>query len=269
MSAAIHVFELRRIWSRIHDALYSCKRDPHISKRNAEVKNIQSALDSWRQQIPMFDGTSHEVLSAWTSEEWFELAYSNSVLMLYRTAITTTRDGSHEAMLRSSEAAREVCNRYRRVYLGYPVSFTWGALHILFVAGLTYLHCLWSSEKVRQTHKLNEVRSVCAGCSAVMMIIAQRFVSASSYEHIFQELASKTIDMLQYQMTHDVGGGRLLENRNLPRETSDIGDNYDISGWFPVEGDVEMPDGAEYMISSMIHDLNDWEEASFHRIIEG
>ena len=42
--------------------------------------------------------------------------------------------------LECAESAAVLCNVYKELYLGPGMSHTWGALHILFLGGLTFLY---------------------------------------------------------------------------------------------------------------------------------
>jgi hypothetical protein len=97
-----------------------------------------------------------------------------------------------------AEHAREICLRYRRLYQnkGARVQFTWGSLHILFLAGLTYLFCLWRSPRTRAKTKQTSTMQTCMACTTVLIIIAERWSQAVPYRDIFETLSERTMDML-------------------------------------------------------------------------
>ncbi len=67
---------------------------------------------------------------------------------------------------------------------------------MLFLAGLAYLYCLWSSSSVRMTARRGDVCTTCTACTTVLVIMAERWKAASPYRDIFETLASKTINMI-------------------------------------------------------------------------
>lgn len=262
MSGAIHMFKLRRIWSRIHLALYSNRNDAHpINQelKTADVARLRVELDEWRGQVPSKAGPNTALVSAWISKDAFELAYFHSILLLYRGDITQWRSndvGCTNAFFECAHAAQEICCRYRRVYLGDPVGFTWGVLHVLFVAGLTYLHCLWTSIEVRKATRVEEVRSTCTACTMVLMVIAERFESAASYRDIFEELAARTTDKLtnhsnQY-LPQPQPADALIQSSTITGE-----DEFDITQRITTMGEMDMSDDMEMFLSSVIRDVND------------
>ncbi|EHY58965.1 hypothetical protein HRR83_001770 [Exophiala dermatitidis] len=121
------------------------------------------------------------------------------------TAATTAMGPNAEAdaaadadgiFLSCLRAAERTCHIYRRHFLGRPTNYTWAALHELFLAGLTYLHCLWTSPAARAVTRQGQVSNTCTDCTIVLVIIAERWSAAAPYRDIFEALANLTMTMM-------------------------------------------------------------------------
>lgn len=220
MSGALNVIKLRQLWSKFSDALYS--RVSHAPDGTSyhpglSIETLRQELEDWRANTPdnlKSDGHLSHPLSVFASENWFQLAYHYSMLLLYRHCIMETphmaqqnypsvssradADTRDRAFQVCSHHAREICLGYRRLYQskGSHVQFTWGSLHILFLGGLTYLYCLWRSPHMRLRTKQTTIMQTCMACTTVLIIIAERWSQAGPYRDIFETLSERTINMV-------------------------------------------------------------------------
>lgn len=137
------------------------------------------------------------------SDEWFSLSYHHSVLLLHRRRLVTKTDsedssfeGIDNVYLECVDSVASLCKTYRQIYLSTTVSTTWGALHVLFLGGLTFLHCLWASKKVREAYRRDTVTSICTSCTVVLVVMAERWPAAVPYRETFEALVASTQSML-------------------------------------------------------------------------
>ncbi|KZF23929.1 hypothetical protein L228DRAFT_227756 [Xylona heveae TC161] len=255
ISSAIHTFRLRRIWSRINESLYPSviSADADILASPAVVQQLREELDGWHASTPPQLPPISAALSTFTSQEWFQLAYDHSVLMLYRKHLTTeyaSRDANAGAIfLECTACAREICHLYRRLYIHHPVSYTWGSVHILFLAGLTYLHCLWTSPVQDQNFQRNEVYGTCTACTMVLVVMAERWSAAASYRDIFETLAGKTMSMV----CDRENGVWLAPNEPIMSFEQDP-DMSLMNEWIMNAVDVGMCGGVEKLLSDLVGD---------------
>lgn len=113
--------------------------------------------------------------------------------MLYRGQMIDHSEGANDdVFLQCACAAERICLMNRRLYIGKPVNCTWGTLHVIFSAGLTYLHCLWASAAVRHKTSLYDVGNTLTSCTMLLTVIAERSKSAVPYRDIFEALHSRT-----------------------------------------------------------------------------
>jgi hypothetical protein len=200
LSAAIHTFCLRRIWSKIHCALYS------ISQRSVCDKeltlSLRAELGEWHACTPSPMQPSSTKLSVFGSCEWFQVAYDHSILLLYCPQLTSkeTRDtspsSSTTAYRECFRASQEICQLYRSIFIANAASCSWGSLHIIFLAGLSYLYCLCASSEIRQAVTHRDIYSTCTACTVVLSLMAERWKVAASHRDLFDTLANRTIDVV-------------------------------------------------------------------------
>lgn len=155
------------------------------------MKSLRKDLDTWLSTAPPIQPRS-DALSIFAQKEWFELNHNYSVLFLYRSMIANKN--THEDIFRECfQAAAGICHEYRRQYIGRPLNYTWGSVYTIFLAGLTYLHCLWMSPAIRENTKFHEISSTCTDCLIVLVVMAERWKGAASYRDILDTLANRTM----------------------------------------------------------------------------
>ena len=256
MSAAIHTFRLRRIWSQIHISLYSSldSNERFNLAASARTECLHQQLREWRDTSPQVSIETN--LSVFDSNSWFKLAYNHSVLLLYRAQLTRhyppPEVRPQQILLECYCAARDICLEYRRLYIKQqPVSYTWGALNILFLAGLTYLHCLWTSE-IRDTIRQDEISNTCTACTMVLVVLAEHWKQAAPYRDIFEALASRTMAMVvdkQYQL-------RTAPEMPVVEQTG-YGLSFpgEMAQWVNDISNDGMSNGVENLLSGLIYDF--------------
>ncbi|KAH8649989.1 fungal-specific transcription factor domain-containing protein [Xylariales sp. PMI_506] len=217
LTGALHAIKLRQLWSKFSDNLYSNTSQSLTNSKHQNLLSVESLrqeLEEWRATSPdKLENTHSRPLSVFASNDWFQLAYYYSILLLYRHYIVDgpqsaqspqafedggdpdVRDRAFEIC---SNNAREMCLLYRRLYQSQrsQIQFTWGSLHILFLGGLTYLYCLWKSPYMRRRTRQTTVMNTCMACTTVLIIIAERWTEAASYRDIFEILSERTINMI-------------------------------------------------------------------------
>lgn len=211
MTGALHSIKLRQLWSKFNTQVYPRAHRNGRSWDETAVNALRQELDQWRASAPdRLDFTDARPLSVWASHEWFNLAYNNMILLLYRHHISrpissdlggnqpANNDFStvERALDECLHHSREMCLTYRRLYQRPTIQFTWGSLHILFMGGITYLYCLWRSPRLRAKVRQADVVSTCMACTTVLVIIAERWNLATTYRDIFEALSERTISMM-------------------------------------------------------------------------
>ncbi|KAL4966573.1 transcription factor domain-containing protein [Aspergillus stella-maris] len=268
MTGALHVIQLRRLWAKISDCLYS--KASHFSidvqARKGTVESLREELEQWRSSLPsQLDFAQSNPLSVFASSEWFRLAYDHSILILYRPFITAsepedTSSGNIRpdqeivelAFDECSRCARDMCLHYRRLYQSSSVQFTWGSVHILFLGGLTYLYCLWRSQRVRQKTKQTDVISTCMACSTVLVIVAERWSLGTSYRDLFETLSEKTIGMV-------CGDGNLSDPSQIWTGVTQPPVDTTLQDWINNGLDtMAIPEESGWFVQELLQGLPQW-----------
>lgn len=232
MSNAIHVMRLRRIWARIYTLVYSpaAFQDANEETRRASIMQLRADLEQWRVTAPEPPPRHGQTLSIFATKAWYELNYCGSILHLYRSQLAEGKQTPDNIFIDCMEAASFVCQEYRRQYIGTSVKHTWRTLHCLFLAGLTYLHCLWTSPAACRAVQYQEASKTCIDCTMVLVVIAEAWEGAAPYRDIFEILASHTMSMIisRSQQSQPPPQGPALadtsEREAVSRRISDIDD---------------------------------------------
>jgi hypothetical protein len=254
MTGAIHTFRIRRILGRIHTSLYSDVTPTPAKTDQTQIEQFRAEIEAWRASVTPTTSHTGEALSLFATSDWFDFEYNYTILQLYRSQIVESQDtATDKVFLDCLRAAEGICRGYRRQFLGKPTSYTWAALHELFLAGLTYLHCLWTSPSAREANRPGQVSSTCTDCTIVLVMMAERWDAAAPYRDIFEALANRTITMMD-DKTH--------ENWNLPHALTqpDDLDADDLMQWMTNIADTGMADGIDGLLTSLIGELPSQEQ---------
>ncbi|PYH86304.1 hypothetical protein BO82DRAFT_326493 [Aspergillus uvarum CBS 121591] len=254
MTRAICTFRMRRLLNLIHTRLYS-KADPVYSgnhDQQTDVANILAEIEKWRSELPHSPlSRDNEDLALFTSADWYDLEYNYTILQLCRAQILDHRAGrvTEEIFLECHRAAENICQSYRRQFLGKPTSCTWAALHELFLAGLTYLHCLWTSPAAREVSGPAQANSTCNDCTIALVIMAERWDVAAPYRDIFVALASRTMSMVS-EKAHNDGVSQFVglgdsENRAEQGECTE---------WMKIVADAGVLKGSNALFTGIARD---------------
>lgn len=275
MTGFVHAIKLRRLWTKISDNLYpaSTSRCGGDCAQGVTVGSLRQELDSWRADTPdQLDYSRSHPLSVFTSKSWFQLAYDHSILLLYRHYMTGTHGNRSQGGTTDSEAvqqaleecaarARDMCLLYRRVYQSSSVQFTWGSLHILFLGGLTYLYCLWRSERVRSSVRPADVVTTCMACNTVLIIIAERWNLATSYRDIFEALSQRTISMICND-DHKRGTTSLDALESGPSVESQVplggASPPPLQDWMMGLDDLAIPQESEWLVQELLQGVREF-----------
>lgn len=160
LTKALDTFRIRALWGKIQVTLHS-----NISTSMPSHPTYQQRVDELRDELETLHSTLQrpvpfhaDTLSMFISDWWYEFCYHYTILYLYRGQLTDPSMGATErAFFESMKAASELCHGIRGVVLNRRTTFTWGALHTVFIAGLTYPHCLWASPAVREATRQDMV----------------------------------------------------------------------------------------------------------------
>ncbi|KAM3498927.1 hypothetical protein MY10362_007789 [Beauveria mimosiformis] len=169
MTYAIHGFRIRILLGRIQTALYSDCSLTAVEKY-ARAENLSTALGAWWAETPppraLPEGGA---LSFFMTPDFYNVGYNYALLQLYRVQIADRKTvAPDEIFIKCLHAARNTCHGFRRQFVGKPTAYTWSAVHELFLAGLTYIYCLWASSACQRVYRYDQWIAGISNAGSVM-----------------------------------------------------------------------------------------------------
>lgn len=204
LTRAIFSIRLRALQGRVHAALYSdTRRDERSTIDSSEtVVHLRQQIEQWKSTLPALLPPSGPALSLFMTSDWSSLVYNQALLHLYRPQLTSSGQNeasSPDAWMTCARAASEVCSAFRRQYLKKQTTFTWGAVHELFLAGLTFVYCVRRSDLVRSRLGSDYMNKTCTDCTIAFVILAERSKDALPYRDLFEALSTSTMNFISEQ----------------------------------------------------------------------
>lgn len=225
-SAFIHIVELRRLRSRIQDTLYPakpCLSDAEIQSRRAAM---HSDLEAWAASTPRYDQA--KVLTFQTNE-WFQITYSQSLLLLYRPSPACPL-ASQEALQICSENAINLIMSYSSLYAKNKMAYTWITLHSLLMASITMLYTLWVSPTIREQTAPAVVDSNIKLCLMLFEVMQETWPLAARCHDIVQRFGTAALGLWQNNSSQ----GHLSRPNTNDAASTDQEIGADYAAWFGV-----------------------------------
>lgn len=208
------------------------------------IQCFKRKLDDWLESSPSQLPSNHEHNNAFGSPEWFEMMYHHSILLLHRYRLNARQsDVPSATYLECARAAALLCSGYRQLYISDRLNDTWAGLHNLFLGGVTFLYCLWSSPETRAQYRLDKVATTCTACTVVLAIMAERWAAAGPYRDAFDMLTNATLTMLAET-------GPTATEPTFPVFSCSANDQF--SGYLSHMAEVGIGASVEELLSSML-----------------
>ena len=179
---------------------------------------------------------------------WYETNYSYTILLLYRGLLGEYKESLNKIFEDCIEASRNICQSYRRLYIVTSIRYTWGTLHCLFLAGLTYLHCLWTSPAAWESVRPEDVSKTCTDCTMVLVAIAEGWQAAAPYRDTFDALASRVIAMI-------FNKSRAIPASLPPPSAAETGDQDTWGHWINDMANAGVLEGVDGLLAGFIGDF--------------
>ncbi|KAH7126515.1 fungal-specific transcription factor domain-containing protein [Dactylonectria estremocensis] len=252
-SHALHQFRVRCIWARIYESLYSNTASERHDRQSylAQVQKLRKELDDWLAETPPEPRRPSIPITVFARLEDYKATYNESLLFLYRGQLTDKEKVQDDVFLECMQAASDICQSCKRLYIGKPINYTWSTLHVIFLAGLTNLHCLWTSTAVRQAVRIDSVSNTFTTCTMLLAIMAERWEGAAPYRDLFEALASRAMAMMVERKQHETAPAL-----PAPSAESDNPNIEDLTLWASQIADVGMPDAFGSLLSGLIGDYS-------------
>ena len=260
VTRAVWSIRLRALQGRIHTALYSDTRRGKSSEieQQESIVHLRQEIECWRESVPNLSPPTGPALSLFMTDDWSNLVYNQAILQLYRPQLTTGADDDHasDILMTSASVASEVCAAFRRQFFGKATTYTWGALHELFLAGLTFLYCVRRSSNVRSRLGYERISKACTDCTIAFVILAERWRDAAPYRDLFEALSSSTLSFVsQGRSTVTASAGNpAFEVPNSQAESSLMGEP-DFSTMFAAfSEEVSAPAQVDTLLDALLVD---------------
>ncbi|KAF1346519.1 fungal-specific transcription factor domain-containing protein [Delphinella strobiligena] len=167
-STLIHIIKARKLQSRIQDIFYPGDASAAATTDLEWHRDtIRTELDDWIANVPRF---AHPIAVTYQSTEWFQIVYSHSLILLYRplpASPTTTLP----ALQICADAAISFINSYSSLYAKNKITYTWLALHGLFMASVTMLYTIWVSPQIRRSTTKAVIKTNVTSCLALFQVM--------------------------------------------------------------------------------------------------
>jgi hypothetical protein len=264
MTYAIHGIKIRVLLGRIQSELYSeCNLTASDKRRREET--LSAALEKWRAEIPPPRLPPRGgALSMFMTADSFSVNYNHALLSLYRLRITDKKNTApDDIFLACLRASRATCQAFRRQLIGKQTAYTWSIVHELFLAGLTYLYCLWMSPACRAASRYDEVSGTCTDCTVVLVVSGERWTAAAPFRDIFEVLSSRTVTMMadmqqqhRQQQQHGTETGTGIQP--APMNMNVTGQETfppDLEQWIAGISDLGSMSSTEWFLNELVEDF--------------
>lgn len=193
LSTFLHIVELRQIQSKIQKVFYPVKISEGINPANLEQErnSLRLTLDDWITRAPRY---SKPTPATFQSPDWFQIAYSHGLLLLYRPspAFPTI---SLESLQICADSAISLISSYSSLYAKNKITYTWIALQSLFMASVTMLYTLWVSPQIRKSTRKVVVQSNVRSCLALFDAMEHHWPLAKRFYGIIDRLGQAAVGL--------------------------------------------------------------------------
>lgn len=193
LSAFLHIVELRQIQSRIQKTFYPVKTADGIDTEHLEQErqSMRLTLDDWITRAPRY---SKPTPATFQSPDWFQIAYSHGLLLLYRPSPACPII-SLESLQICADSAISLISSYSSLYAKNKITYTWIALQSLFMASVTMLYTLWVSPQIRKSTRKVVVQSNVRSCLALFDAMEHHWPLAKRFYGIIDRLGEAAVGL--------------------------------------------------------------------------
>jgi hypothetical protein len=209
----IHITKYRLLCGKIMRALHSPKTQGNNDDVMRRLRDdLARELNEWQLKtreldLPEFDLSSMmpQNRSCFRSKEWYEVLYSNGMLMLFRPSPALSDiSGDSETLRKLFQSSKQAILLYAYLHRSRKLNYSWITLHAVFMAGLTYLYALSRHfrERCRNPQAgallecdpgaieiVNDTRA----CSNVLVAVSERWNALRNCHEVFDKLSDAVL----------------------------------------------------------------------------
>jgi hypothetical protein len=194
MSTFVHIIKLRQLQSRIQELFYSADTSQVLLQGADHHRSIiRTQLDEWVSQAPRY---VRPTVVTFQSTEWFQIAHSHALLLLYRPSPANPVIDV-DALQICADSAISLISAYSSLYAKNKITYTWIALHSLFMASITMLYTIWVSPEIRGSTTKAVVKSNVLSCLALFDVMGDVWPLASRCYDIIDRLGILSITLFE------------------------------------------------------------------------
>lgn len=195
MSTFIHVIKLRRINAEIYGVFHSVTAKYLVgTELETERQSIHGQLNEWLITAPRYATSS----SMFQSPEWFQIAYHHAILSLHRPSYARP-EPSVEALQLCADSSISLISCYGSLYAKNKVSYSFVALHSIFMAAVTMLYSLRASPQVRQDLTKEVIETNINSCLNLLKGISNGRGIADKASRIISSLGKAVLSLVEYE----------------------------------------------------------------------
>ena len=213
-SIFVHILKYRLICGKIMRVLHGPKRTDHSDSTRRRLRDeLASELGEWQlktgelnlPESPPFSSIS-QTPSSFRSKEWYEVLYSNAMLMLFRPSPNLSDiSGDSDILQKLFLSSRRAILIYASLHRSRKINYSWITLHSVFMAGLTYLYALSRHLRARRVHPAAgavlepdptpiEIVNDTRACSKVLVAVSERWNALRRCHEVFDKLSDAILN---------------------------------------------------------------------------
>lgn len=258
---ACHVFKLRSIQSNICSFIYNPLRFRDEEFNDSTKVSILIELNDWMSTFPGKEDTH----SFFETNNWSLITYHNSVLLLLRPTILKIAQDKLNSSKRDfewfkifTESASSICTTYKSGHLKGILDYNWLAMHCCFVAGISFLYCIWLDKtlNVLQWKRKSIIYETVNSCSSLLYVFAEKWESASVFRDSFERISNIIKNK--------------IDKNNLIQDNSDVGllNGIEIDPYLRMSNEFFNNAIGPFKNSTDSNNINDGEDTSLWEFLD-
>lgn len=194
-SVATHVFKLRILQSSICSFVYKPRKYLlDVDDTDSTRHQIMLELNDWKRTFPY----KKDAKTTWETDNWCTISYHNSVLLLLRPVVLEVAEKKKDTPTTTIEwfriftqSASAICLNYKQLHTKQKLSYTWLAIQCVYVAGVTFLYCIWldSSLSFLEWSRRSIIYDTISACSNILYVLAERWDAAKMFRNSFERIS--------------------------------------------------------------------------------
>lgn len=201
-TAALHMVRLRRVQSSICNFLNRPVLGMEESAVDLARVEMTLQLNEWMSsfsQVPL-------LIPLVDALDWVKFLYNYLMMILLRPVVLEVLKLRRQASLRTLEwfrvfahSALAICTCYRDFHVKGSMNYSWLAMHCIFVAGLSFLYCLWLdfSAQVLDWVQNPLINNTITACSEVLSEFVERFPEAEPFRNTFERVSLAVMSKIE------------------------------------------------------------------------